>query len=70
MKGTKNCVVCGSPDVIRHGGHVHKGDEDILSGRCYTCYYSPQLIRDRGREGCMGCDGEWEPKMGEVKLDG
>lgn len=64
MRQTKNCIICFKPAVV-WTGHVHKGNEEILSGYCHIHRYEKKQYAFIGiRKNCIGCDGRFTKNMG------
>lgn len=64
MSATKNCIICFQK-ATGAGGHVHKGDEQIIASFCKEHFRTKSTI-----EGCKGCYGEWKEEMGIDKSFG
>ena len=58
MAATKKCVFCDLPPTY-YGGHVHIGNQTIIAGQCKS--HQNQSL---GQNGCKGCYGQWEERMG------
>jgi hypothetical protein len=64
MSSTVNCVLCFEKATC-FGGHVHSGNEKIVSGLCETHFKTQPAI-----DGCKGCYGQWKAQMGMDKSFG
>ena len=58
---TENCVKCYKKATC-FGGHVHKGEEEIIAGFCKTHFQ--RVKKNKKNAECEGCYGEWVNEMG------
>jgi len=61
---TQVCIVCFS-NAVTYTGHVHKSKKKVIAGWCEQ-HDNCSSLPDSNKK-CIGCYGEWLPKMGLTK---
>ena len=66
--GTHKCIVSGCHQMaISFSGHVHKGGEKIITGRCKD-HTLTEVVRPYVKPNCPGCYGNWRRSDGIMTI--